>query len=238
MKRIGVIGRGRIAGSVIDAIRAGIDWQLAGVLTRGPAREFEMREGRFFETQFDLIIEAAGPEALREYGVRALALAEIWTISGSALVDDAFRQTLEGAALSSGNRFRLLSGAMAGLDGVAAHGAGGASRLDIINQRHGLSNEAGLVFSGSLRRAAELYPHEVNAAVAAALAGPGIDATNITLIDPGPDGEHKLILKSDSDFATLDINIVISPLSGGKLHPVSALIIAALKDETRPIRIG
>ena len=238
MKRIGVIGRGRIASSVIGAIRVGADWQLAGVLTRGPTHGLEMHEERFFETQYDLIIEAAGPGAMREYAVKALTMAELWVVSGSALVDDTFRQSLENVALSTGHRLRLLSGAVAGLDGIAAHAAGGVSRLEIINQRHGLSSKAGTVFSGSLRQAAELYPNEVNAAVAAALAGPGIDATSITLIDPGPGGEHRLSLKSDGGFATLDVDILIPPLSPDKLHPVSASIIAALKDETRPIRAG
>ncbi|WP_037082700.1 aspartate dehydrogenase domain-containing protein [Neorhizobium vignae] len=238
MKRVGVIGRGRIAGPVIEAIRNNGDWQLAGVLARNPSREFELQADAFFDRDYDLIIEAAGPEALHEHAIRALAMADLWTVSGSVLADDGFRQAVERAGAQSGHRLRLLSGSMAGLDGVAAQAAGGASRLEIINQRPGLGKQAGTVFSGSLRDAAGLYPDEVNAAVAVALAGPGINATTMTLVDPGPGGEHRLMLKGDGGFATLDVDILIRPLSLGHLHPVAASIIAALKDATRPIRIG
>ena len=67
----------------------------------------------------DLIVEAAGPAALAEHGARALAVADVWTVSGAALADPRLYEELEAAGRRSGHRLRLLSGAIAGLDGIA-----------------------------------------------------------------------------------------------------------------------
>ena len=242
-KRIGIIGNGRIGRAVIRGVQESPDWSVGAVLTRfsagsAAASSLLTTSDEFFLGQYDLIIEAAGPSTLRAYGARCLSLAEVWTVSGSALADDDLRLNLADAAAKFGHRLRLMSGAMAGLDGVSALAAGSSMRLAIINQRPGLANEAKTVFSGSLREAAALYPDEVNAAVTAALAGPGIDRTTIILRDPGKGGEHRLILTGEGEFGTLDVNILVHPLSAGGLHPVAASILAALNNEVSPIRIG
>lgn len=241
MRRLGIVGNGRIGRAVIDGLEGSADWTVAGVLTRKPlvstgATYTDLE--RFLAVPYDLVIDAAGPEALRQHGLQVLSCCDFWTISAAALVDDAFRRDLAYAAVTSRRQLRLLGGAMAGVDGIAALAAGGAVRLEIINQRPGLSGEAGEVFSGPLREAARLFPHEVNAAVAVALAGPGIDATRITLRDPGPGGEHRLGFSGDGAFGAIDLDILIRPLGSGLMHPVAASILAALRGEVQPIRVG
>lgn len=242
MKRLGIIGYGRIGRAVADGLQGNADWTVAGVLTRKPLADPPFRSftetGLFLAEPYDLVIDTAGPEALHRHGLQVLSCCDLWSISAAALVDDAFRRDLAYAAVTSRHQLRLLGGAMAGLDGIAALAASGAVRLEIVNQRPGLSGQAGEVFSGSLREAARLFPHEVNAAVAVALAGPGIDATRITLRDPGAGGEHRLGFSGDGAFGTIDVDILIRPLGNGLMHPVAASILAALKGEVQPIRVG
>ena len=74
----------------------------------------------FFDQAVDLVIEAAGPDAVRTHGVAALRRADVWSVSGTALADPTLFADLEENGAESGHRLRLVPGAIAGLDGVAA----------------------------------------------------------------------------------------------------------------------
>ena len=141
----------------------------------GPA--FRRAHGRDLS---DLTIDAAGPQALAAHGERALQLSDVWSIGAAALADDAFRMRLEEAGRRSGPRLWLLPGAIAGLDGVAAASVVGAATVGLTLARHGTD----AAFDGSAREAARTFPDETNIAVAAALAGTGLDATVVRLADP------------------------------------------------------
>ena len=92
MPRLGIVGAGRIARTVIDAVlngRAG-DWQLVGVLARqagtrdGIGAPIETTMSEFLRHTPDLIVEMAGPAALHEHGVAALRACDVWSISGGS----------------------------------------------------------------------------------------------------------------------------------------------------------
>lgn len=184
-RRLGLIGCGRIGLPIIDCWNEGglPGWTIAGVLARGLHPRGAMYStddaGAFFATSFDLIIEAAGPPALAAYGARGLRLADVWTVSAAALADHALLEALH------------VTGAQAGLDGVAMASADSQAvlRLDIDL----LPGPRALVFSGSVREAALRFPDSVNAAVAAALAGPGLDKAWIDVYHPGPVPQHRLV---------------------------------------------
>ncbi|MFX6201753.1 hypothetical protein ABTF50_20350, partial [Acinetobacter baumannii] len=75
-KRINVIGAGRIGRPVLAYLRTAPAWRLGLCLVRDASRAGEPEATadpeRFFAEPADLIIEAAGPEALRLHGARAL----------------------------------------------------------------------------------------------------------------------------------------------------------------------
>lgn len=236
--RVSVIGAGRIAGPVIAHLRGSTTWRLGLCLVRRPRDEpgLTADAARFFGEPADLIVEAAGPEALIRHGVRALGHADLWSTSAAALAAPALAEDLRAAATASGHRLRLLGGALGGLDGVAAAASDPGARLYVTASRPGLADRPGQVFHGPLAEAARLHPHEINFAVAAALAGPGIDRTTITLTDPGPGGAHVLGLRAESRSGVFEATHRLN--ASGGLHPVAATIIAALDQEAAPLRVG
>jgi aspartate dehydrogenase len=238
-----VIGCGRIALPVLQAVHDGLlpGWTLAGVLTRRSrtvgATGFACTSSdieSLLAGSPDLILEAAGPKALAAHGARALAAADVWTVSGAALADADLYAKLQAAGRRSGHRLRLVSGALAGLDGVAMTFADPEATLKIDVDLPPAEGECSDLFSGSVREGAAGYPDGVNVAVAAALAGPGLDAARLDVHRPGM--RHRLSLQAVSGHA--DVRASVEIQSGAVLHPVAACLIACLRRETQTIWAG
>jgi predicted dinucleotide-utilizing enzyme len=85
---------------------------------------------------------------------------------------------------------------------------------------------------------ARAHPDRVNVAVAAALAGPGIDATRLLLRGTGPGGAHRLSLATACSFGRVRASVTLAPPRDGALHPAAASLIAALQARLRPVRAG
>ena len=205
-------------------------WEIAGVLTRsGSANDF-------FNKNYQIIIEAAGPQALAMHGARALAACDVWTASGAALADRALLDALTEAGKQSGHRLRLVAGAIAGLDGVAAACVDDDAQLDLAVDLPPSDAPRGVAFSGSVREAAMRFPDGVNVAVAAALAGPGLDRSRIDVMHPGPVPQHRLALTVRSRFGTT--SAWSEPRVAPGVHPVAACLIAALRRELQTVWAG
>jgi aspartate dehydrogenase len=216
-------------------------WALDGVLARssrpaGPAGIACVTSDadRFLGLDLDLIVEAAGPAALAAHGARALAVADVWTVSGAALADPRLCAELEAAGRRSGHRLRLLSGAIAGLDGIAMAFADPDATLRLEVDLPPADAEAGRPFYGTVREAARRYPDGVNVAVAAALAGPGLDRAMVEV--SRQDSRHRLALAARSRHA--QVRVSVEPSADAGLHPVAACIIACLRRESQTIWAG
>jgi predicted dinucleotide-utilizing enzyme len=239
---VSVIGAGRIAAPVIAHIREAPGLRLGTILTRGPGRGIAdgvTDIGAFLASPADIVIDAAGPGALRQYGPRILAQAELWTVGASALADDDFRERMRDAALRHGRTLRLFSDWLAAADQCVP---GVPARLRIRAARPGLGGRPGTIpgtiYEGPLREAARLYPNDVNSAVAAALCGPGLDNTVIELIESGPDGEHAIHGEIEIGALRLTTQVDLGSAETGALHPVAGALIAALERRTQPFRYG
>ncbi|MEM8587002.1 MAG: aspartate dehydrogenase domain-containing protein [Pseudomonadota bacterium] len=243
MKRVSIMGAGRIGGPVIDFVRGSDPWHLAAVLVRrdrpsaGP--KITSDADAFFDLKTDLIIDAAGPDALRAHGERALALANVWTISGTALSDPDLMRRLSKIGEATGHRLRILPGAIGGLDAVSALARDPSMRLGIYGKSPEPIDAPANAFSGSAREASARFPTMVNVAAAAALAGPGLDATSVTLRGDSAGQGHHLGIRAEGSYGRLTVDIDIPPdLGTGDRNPVSASIIAALVRETQTIWVG
>lgn len=180
-----------------------------------------------------MIVEAAGPQALAEHGARALAIADVWTVSGAALADTVLFEELESTGRKAGHRLRIVAGAIAGLDGVSAAAVDPAMELTLqieFPPDHPFSS-----FNGTVREAAQHFPDSVNVAVAAALAGPGLDRAQIEVRNSrGP--RHRLALSAQSRFGSL--GAWTEPRFEPGTHPVAACLIAALRRELQTVWAG
>jgi len=149
----------------------------------------------------DLVVECAGQPAVREYGEAVLdGGIDLMVISTGALGDQGFLDRMCDLARRVGRRILVPAGATAGLDGLMALREGGldsvrytsskpphawldtpaeqAFRLDALSART-------VIHSGPAHEAARLYPKNANLAVTIALAGLGLERTQVDLVaDP------------------------------------------------------
>lgn len=217
-----LIGRGRIGGPVADwTLRSG-RYRLAAVL----GRDAEVVPAA------PLAIETAGPGALRRFGPQLLAQGDLWSVGAVALADPGFRAEMAAVAAASGFVLRLFTGWIGGVNLLVA---GAAARLHIVQTSPGLAPQPGKVFSGPLAEALERFPDHLNTACAAALAGPGIEATTVELVASAPGGAHGIEARLEGPEGVLTSRI---DFAMGGVHPVATAIIAALERRGGWMRYG
>src|SRR5207244_3879070 len=136
----------------------------------------------------DWAVEAAGHAALRQWGPAMLSAGvNLLAISAGALADDAFHDELRRCARAAGRRVVVPSGGMGALDllGSAALDRLDAVRLTTRKPPRALlppgeaeavlaSGTARLLFDGTAREAARLFPENLNLCAALALARIGL----------------------------------------------------------------
>ena len=150
----------------------------------------------------DVVAECASHGAVRDHGAAILqAGCDFVVISIGALADDGLRSQLVDAAKRGGARLALPPGAVGGVDALAAARLSGLESVVYSGRKppkawKGSPAEKllaldtltapAIFFEGSARQAAREYPFNANVAATLALAGLGLDATQVRLIaDPG-----------------------------------------------------
>lgn len=140
----------------------------------------------------DLIVEMAGPEITVRHGEAMLGIADYMPMSLTALADDDLRARLVRQAAAAGRSLFVAHGALVGMDSLIEW----RTMWDRVSisfckppRNLGLAldavDKATVLFDGSVREIARLYPHNVNAMVACALATTGLDHCRARLIaDP------------------------------------------------------
>jgi aspartate dehydrogenase len=207
-----------------------------------------------FPNHADIAIECA-PAAMLERICRPMLEAgkQVVVLSCGALLP---RPDLIELAKARGGRILVPTGALLGLDAVAAAAEGTIHSVRMTTRKppNGLSgapylvkngisveglNEAKLVFSGTAREAAAGFPANVNVAAALSLAGIGPDRTMIDIwADPKVERNcHSIEVDSDSARFTLSIENVPSenPRTGKN---VALSVIAALRKMHAPLAVG
>jgi aspartate dehydrogenase len=207
-----------------------------------------------FPKRADLAVECA-PASLIERICRPMLEAgkQVMVLSCGALLP---RQDLIDLAKAKGGRIIVPTGALLGLDAVAAAAEGTIHLVKMTTRKPPIGlvgapylvknnisveglNTAKLVFSGTAREAAAGFPANVNVAAALSLAGIGPDRTMIDIYaDPAVTRNcHSIEVDSDSARFTLSIENIPSenPKTGKN---VALSVIAMLRKMHAPLAVG
>jgi aspartate dehydrogenase len=192
-----------------------------------------------------LVVEAAGRPSVLDWGLAALGAGMDFAVSStSAFVDGQVLSSLVAQADKYQRQILVPSGALGGIDALAA-----ASRLGLVRVEHRITKPATALlgthaetlcdldqlskpvafFEGSAREAADGFPQNANVAVITSMAGVGLDRTCITLVaDPSAQlNMHEI--RAEGDFGTLEIRLQNRPLeTNPKSSEMTALNIVRL----------
>jgi aspartate dehydrogenase len=263
--RIAIAGLGAIGRAVARRLTDGLPGlSLACIATGNAAKAREwLKEQKIdcpvvgleeLPKHADLAIECA-PASLIEKICRPMLEAgkQVMVLSCGALLP---RQDLIDLAKARGGRILVPTGALLGLDAVAAAAEGKIYSVKMTTRKPPIGlvgaphlvknsisveglNTAKLVFSGSAREAAAGFPANVNVAAALSLAGIGPDKTMIDIwADPAVTRNcHSIEVDSDSARFTLAIENIPSenPKTGKN---VALSVIAALRKMHSPLAVG
>lgn len=214
--KLGLIGCGAMAGTLLDGLRqsgASLDSIFCLSSTRG-LEAAKVRLARYswpasvsdqlddlLAAAPDLVVEAAGHVAVSLYGAGILARGiDLGITSVGALTDENLHNSMLKAAKSSSAQLHILSGAIGGMDILAAARVSGIEEVIYTSRKPPSAwkqtDAERLVdldhltapftfFSGSARVASSHYPKNANVAATVAFAGIGLDKTMVRLIaDP------------------------------------------------------
>lgn len=259
IQRVGIIGFGSIAQDLVSILMAQAPSTRLQVLVRA-GRERAAREALsdaglpasalitsdledFLATGPSVVAECAGHGAVTEYGASALqAGADLIVVSVGALSDATLVERLQAAAARASGQLVVPSGAIGGIDILAAARLSGLTSVDYTGRKPprawsgtpadarlnlGQLENPAVIFEGSAREAAQAYPKNANVAATLALAGVGMDRTKVTLIaDPTSDENiHEFSIASSAVEATVRLVGKPSPRNP-KTSQTTALSIA------------
>ena len=211
MKKLAIVGCGRLSQIVADAVINGLlpEYELVGVYSRtfSSAQQlaaYMQQHGKacaacatleeLLALKPDYLTEAASPAGMKEIALPALANGtSIVTISIGALADDDFRRKVMETAKANGSRVYLASGATGGFDVLRTATLMGNASARFFNEKgvralrrspfydESMETEKRIIFSGTAREAISTFPTGLNVAVAASLASVGPEKMQVTM---------------------------------------------------------
>jgi len=268
-RRFAVIGFGAIGQSIVAAVaQAPVPGHRLCALLVRPHQLAQARASAppgvlvtadaaaLLATAPDVVVEAAGHGAVAAHGAAVLGQGRVLLLlSVGALADAALHATLLAAAQQGGSRLVLPVGAIAGLDGLLALRQAGLRRVRYTSTkppRAWLGTPADgpfdllalqaptVLFSGSARDAARLYPRNANLAAAVALAGLGFEQTQVELVaDPAASGNSGQI---DAEGPASRLQVLVAGASAAGNPKTSGIVahsvLACLANQASPIGFG
>lgn len=193
----------------------------------GVARNFASAVN--YDQRPDVVVECAGHSAIEEHVLPALqAGIPCIVASVGALSDAELVSRLEQAALMGNTTVQLLSGAMGAIDALAAARIGGLDSVSYVGRKQPLAwkgtpaevefdldsiTTPTCIFKGNAREASRQFPKNANVAATLALAGLGMENTQVELYaDPGVT-ENQHHVEARGAFGFFEITMRGKPLA-------------------------
>jgi aspartate dehydrogenase len=256
--RVGLIGYGTIACGLRALIRDADEIQLVGALVAHPSKprppdapEVCATVEQLLATQPDVVVEMGGHHALACHGPAVLmAGIDLLAVSVGALANREVDCALTTAAREGGSHLVVVSGAIGGLDALAAAAIGGLTQVTHTTRKPARAllsldeanalDEARELFRGSAREGALRFPESINVAAAVALAGLGFDRTEVCVIaDPSIErNTHEVTAEGAFGSFRFEVRNVPSETNPRTGKLVAMSIVHALRKRRTPLVIG
>jgi aspartate dehydrogenase len=269
---VGLIGYGAIGQTVADAIYAGRAGKasLTAVLCRDPGKYYKLESRAtidpdtlftdnpedFLTAPVELIVEAAGQDALRAYGLRGLEQGrDLLVTSVGAFTDDDFFEELIQCAEKKGVRLLLASGALPAVDWMSSVAQSGLQNVSITQTKPVKSwrttpaaelidleslEKTTCFFEGTAREAASRFPKSSNITAMLALSTAGLDQTQVRLVADPDSPKMNTLIEFDAAVGNLRIEWYGFP---SKINPstsadVPLTVIKAIRNLTSTVCYG
>lgn len=269
-KRVAIVGFGAISQSVLELTKND-EGLCVSQLIVSPGKEdavrrqldgFGLRQlprvssGLALEGQGpDVLVECAGHGALAAHVLPALRRGvPCLVVSIGALSAPGMAEELEEAARQGGTQVHLLSGAIGGIDALAAARMAGLESVTYVGRKPPLGwlgspaeekldlrslKEKALFFEGSAREAARLFPKNANVAATLALAGVGLDRTRVELYADPSVSQNIHYYEARGVFGDMAVTMQGKPLASNP--KTSALtvysVVRALRNLVSPLAV-
>lgn len=260
--RIALVGCGAIGTSVLELLRGDPALKVVAIVV--PAEGIAAAQKVAPDAQvgsavpatgIDLVVETAGHAAIEEHVLPALARGTPCVVASvGALSATGFAEKLEAAAVAGRTQVQLIPGAIGGIDALAAARIGGLDSVRYTGRKppqawKGTPAEQGrnldtlahetVIFEGSAREAALLYPKNANVAATVSLAGLGLDQTLVRLIADPATTENVHTVEAEGAFGSFALTMRNKPLAANP--KTSALTVysavRALRNRVAPLAI-
>lgn len=243
--KIGLLGCGGIGTTIAEALEKKSSFptellclydrdlnkaiRLRGKLKKTPAVANSFED--FLHGSFDLLLECASQQAVKDYAEKALrSHKDLLILSVGALVDDALRERLLTTAAEHSRRIYFPSGAIGGLDILRAASEGQLYSVRITTRKNPSAFEGSpyflehqpplknlcekvTLYEGPAKEAVRLFPANVNVAATVSMAGLGTEDTKVTIIaDPELKvNVHEIEIRGDFGEAKITVKNVPHP---------------------------
>jgi aspartate dehydrogenase len=196
------------------------------------------------------VLEAASQRVLKDIAYPVLAHGrDLVALSAGALEDEDFYHGLKLLAQRHARRVYLPTGAIGGLDALAAAAIAGLDSVVLTTTKPpqalpGLQADslAGptCIYEGPAREAVKRFPQNVNVAAAVSLAGIGFDRTTVRVVaDPAAQrNRHQLEARGRFGELSIELRLLPSPENPKTSYLAALSAIGLVRRLSETVRIG
>ncbi len=264
--RIGIAGFGTIGQAVAVAAERMPDLTLAAITSRDLDKARHWAQTLLHSAppvvplgetagRSDIVVEAAPASAFREIATAVLEAGKVLLAVSVGALLDGFDEYVD-LARRSGGRLHVASGAIGGLDAIAAAAVGRVDAVTMTTRKpprgllgapylheHGIEvmtlREPAVVFEGSAREAVRGFPANVNVSAAVSLAGIGPDRTRVRIIADPTIARNMHDVEVTGDFGRFTVHVENAPSANPRTGVLAAQsVIATLRKLTSPVQVG